>query len=120
MKEKRQYIPANLKAYFTQAIEVQRHAFKEGYAKHKLNQSCDTLVRCGFCGSNRDCDKCALQFAHEETLKALKNPRVAYERYLAYNARLLEKNHGVIKTRDKKGHVTLVLHYKKGGNSNEM
>ena len=110
MKE-RTYTPANLKAYFTQAIEVQRHSFKESFAKYKLEQSCETLVRCGFCGSNRDCSKCALQFVHEETIAALKDPKEVERRYHSYCQRMNEKRNGVIRSKDKKGHITYVLHH---------
>ena len=109
--KRKDYIPANLKGYFTMAIEVQRHAFKPSFAVYKLNQSCETLVRCGFCGSHRECHKCALQVAHEETLKALNNPEEAKTRYYAYVQRMNEKHHGVVRSVDKNGHVTQVLHH---------
>lgn len=108
--KRKDYIPANLKGYFTMAIEVQRHAFKPSFATYKLNQSCETLVRCGFCGSHRECHKCALQVAHDETLKALNNPEEVQRRYNAYVRRMDEKRQGVVKSVDKKGRVILVLH----------
>ena len=109
---KKEYTPANLKGYFTMAIEVQRNAFKSDFAVYKLNQSCETLVRCGFCGNHRDCAKCALQYVHEETLKALKDPNEVQRRYNAYVERMKEHNkhtnYGAKKSVDRKGHVTEV------------
>lgn len=112
---KKEYIPANLKGYFTMAIEVQRHAFKPEFATYKLNQSCETLVRCGFCGNHRDCAKCALQYVHEETLEALKDPEEVQRRYKAYIERMNEHNkhthYGAKKIISKMGHVTEVINY---------
>lgn len=109
---KKEYTPANLKGYFTMAIEVQRHAFKPDFATYKLNQSCETLVRCGFCGSHRECSKCALQYVHEETIQALKDPNEVKLRYNAYVERMKEHNkhtnYGAKKSVDRKGHVTEV------------
>lgn len=109
---KKEYTPANLKGYFTMAIEVQRHCFKPEFAKYKLNQSCETLVRCGYCGSHRECDKCALQYVHEQTIKALKNPKEVQRRYNEYVERMKEHNkhtnYGARKCIDRKGHVTEV------------
>lgn len=111
---KKEYTPANLKGYFTMAIEVQRHAFKPEFAVHKLNQSCETLVRCGFCSNHRECDKCALQYAHEETIRALKDPEEVQRRYAAYVERMKEQNkhtnYGAKKTVSKMGHVTTVMY----------
>lgn len=109
------YKPANLKNYFTMAIEVQRHAFKPEFATYKLNQSCETLVRCGFCGKHRDCLKCALQYAHEETIKAIENPDEVKRRYEAYVKRMNEHNantnYGARKSVSRMGHVTEVMRY---------
>jgi len=108
------YTPANLKSYFTMAIEVQRHAFKPEFATYKLNQSCETLVRCGFCGKHRDCSKCALQFVHEETIEALKDPEEVKRRYESYVKRMNEHNahtnYGAKRSVSSKGHVTEVMH----------
>lgn len=111
--KKKDYIPANLKGYFTMAIEVQRHAFKAEFATYKLNQSCETLVRCGFCGSHRECDKCALQYMHEETLKALKDPKEVHRRYEAYIRRMQNKHshYGAKRSISKMGHITEVIYY---------
>lgn len=116
-KERKEYTPANLKGYFTMAIEVQRHAFKPEFAVYKLNQSCETLVRCGFCSNHRDCGKCALQYAHEETLKALNDPNEVTRRYKAYIERMNETNKhtnfGAKKYVSKNGYITEVAHYGK-------
>ena len=110
---KKDYIPANPRAYFTMAIEVQRHAFKKEFASYKLNQSCETLVRCGFCGSNKDCSKCALQYAYEETIKALDNKEEVTRRYNLYITRMKETNQhtnfGVKSCKSKQGHITQVM-----------
>lgn len=112
---KKEYTPANLKGYFTMAIEVQRHAFKPEFAAYKLNQSCETLVRCGFCGSHRECAKCALQYVHEETLEALKDPDEVQRRYSIYTQRMKECNkhthYGAKKNVSRMGHVTETIHY---------
>lgn len=115
---KKEYTPANLKGYFTMAIEVQRHCFKVEFAKYKLNQSCETLVRCGYCGNHRECDKCALQYVHEQTLEALKDPEEIQRRYNAYIERMNEQNkhtnYGVKKAISRMGHITeVMLCYKK-------
>lgn len=114
---KKEYTPANLKGYFTMAIEVQRHAFKPEFAAYKLNQSCETLVRCGFCGSHRECSKCALQYVHEETLEALKDPEEVQRRYKAYVERMKEQNkhthYGAKRSISRMGHVTEVIRCEK-------
>lgn len=109
-----------LKEYFNKAILIQQHAFKESYAKHKFEQSCETLVSHGFCNTTRDCERCALAWWHKKTLEQIKDPEEAYRRYMAYNAKLwaqnrgvIKTNHGIIKTTDKKGRVIQVLHYNK-------
>lgn len=77
---KRTFIPSNPRAYFMKAIALQRNAFKEDYAVQKLEQSCDTLISVGFCSGCRECNHCALQMAHEETLALLKVPSIVEER----------------------------------------
>jgi hypothetical protein len=108
------YNPANLIGYFTKAIEVQRHAFKPEFATYKLNQSCETLVRCGFCGKHRECFKCALQCVHNDTIKALKDPSEVQRRYEAYVKRMNEHNahtnYGAKRSVSSKGHVTEVMY----------
>lgn len=74
------FIPTNPRSYFLKAITIQRNAFKEDYAIAKLEQSCDTLINAGFCSGCRDCNHCALQLAHEETLALLKVPSIVEER----------------------------------------
>lgn len=106
----KEYRPKSLPGYFTQAIEVQHHAFKESFAKYKFEQSCETLIRCGFC-SSRKCSGCKLHGAHESTLAALKDPKEVERRYRAYCQRMNEKRNGVIRSKDKKGHITYVLHH---------
>lgn len=77
---KKPFVPSNPRAYFMKAISLQRNAFKEDYAIQKLEQSCDALIRTGFCSGCRECDHCALQLAHEETLTLLKVPSIVEER----------------------------------------
>ena len=111
----RTYLPHDQHLYFAKAIKIQYQAFKEDYAKQKFEQSCETLIRCGFCSSTRrDCDKrCALKSAHDDTLKKLKDPDEVNRRYKAYVARTKAEEEysppGVERSVGKNGRVTLVL-----------
>ena len=75
------FIPTNPRKYFLTAIAVQKTSFKEEYATQKLEQSCDALIRAGFCSGCRSCNTCALQLAHEETLAKLQIPEEVERRY---------------------------------------
>lgn len=106
------YMGGNPKLYFNKAIAVQKMAFKVEYAEKKLNQSCKTLIASGYCGGCRDCKLCALQAAHEETKKALQDPKEAHKRYLAWaenNQKNESDNYGAYRSYDGKGHKTMVM-----------
>ena len=107
------YMGGNPKLYFNKAIAIQKAAFKIEYAEKKLNQSCKTLIAAGYCGGCRDCKLCALQAAHEETVKALSNPEEAHKRYslwLEKNAEVEPEDYGAYRSYDGKGHKTVVMH----------
>lgn len=109
------YAGGNPKLYFAKAIKVQQMAFKPDYAEKKLNQSCKTLISVGFCHGCRDCKLCALQTAHDETMKVLSDPEKAHKRYLKWveikraNEILQPIDYGAIRSYDGKGHETTVL-----------
>lgn len=107
------YMGGNPKLYFNKAITVQKTAFKIDYAKKKLNQSCKTLIASGYCGGCRDCKLCALQAAHDETIKALANPEEVHKRYslwLEKNPKVEPEDYGAYRSHDGKGHKTIVMH----------
>lgn len=107
------YMGGNPKLYFNKAITVQKTAFKIDYAKKKLNQSCKTLIASGYCGGCRDCKLCALQAAHDETIKALANPEEVHKRYslwLEKNSKVEPEDYGAYRSYDGKGHKTVVMH----------
>lgn len=113
---KNPYYPKDLMTYFHKAIRIQRDSFKIGFAEYKLQQSCDTLIRCGFCSGHKHCDKCLLQEAHTQTLFALRDPAEVQKRYERYVAHMNELNgipahDGRKRSIDCKGHVTEVLAY---------
>ena len=114
---KREYYPQTLATYFYNAIKIQNNAFKVGFAEYKLNQSCETLISCGFCGGHRCCEKCLLQEAHQKALEALKDPNEVQRRYQRYvehmNEHNAHTNYGAKKNVSKMGHVTEVIHYEK-------
>lgn len=108
------YMGSNPKLYFNKAIAIQKAAFKIEYAEKKLNQSCKTLIAAGYCGGCRDCKLCALQAAHDETIKVLSNPEEAHKRYLLWvekNAKVKPENYGAYRSYDSKGHETMVMLY---------
>ena len=108
------YMGGNPKLYFNKAIAIQKAAFKIEYAEKKLNQSCKTLIAAGYCGGCRDCKLCALQAAHDETVKALGNPEEAHKRYLLWvekNAKVKPENYGAYRSYDAHGHETMVMVY---------
>ena len=112
---KKTYDPKTLATYFYNAIKIQHNAFKVGFAEYKLNQSCETLISCGFCGGHRCCEKCLLQEAHMKTLEALKDPEEVqrrYERYVEYmGIHNAHTNYGANKSISKMGHITEVFHF---------
>lgn len=111
--ESTKYISGNPQLYFNKAIAVQKMAFKIDYAEKKLNQSCNNLISAGFCGGCRDCKLCALQAAHDETIKALTNPEEVHKRYslwLERNYKVEPKDYGAHRSCDGKGHKTIVMH----------
>ena len=99
------FVPTNPRKYFLTAIAVQKTSFKEEYATQKLEQSCDALIRAGFCSGCRNCNTCALQMAHEETLTLLTVPSIREERYQAWVKKMKENNAHT-------GYGTRVEHYK--------
>ena len=106
------YMDGNPKLYFNKAIAVQKMAFKIEYAEKKLNQSCKNLIASGYCGGCRDCKLCALQAAHDETVKALANPEEVHKRYslwLEKNAKIEPENYGAYRSYDGKGHKTMIM-----------
>lgn len=109
------YTCGNPKLYFAKAIKVQQMAFKPDYAEKKLNQSCKTLITVGFCHGCRDCKLCALQAAHDETMKVLSDPEKAHKRYIKWleikqaNETFQPIDYGAIRSYDGKGHKTTVL-----------
>lgn len=107
------YMGGNPKLYFNKAIAIQNMAFKIEYAEKKLNQSCKTLIAAGYCGGCRDCKLCALQAAHDETIKVLSNPEEAHKRYLLWlekNPKVAPENYGAYRSKDAHGHETMVMH----------
>ena len=107
------YMGGNPKLYFNKAIAIQNMAFKVEYAEKKLNQSCKTLIAAGYCGGCRDCKLCALQAAHDETVKALSKPEEAHKRYLLWlekNPKVASENYGAYRSKDAQGHETMVMH----------
>lgn len=111
IKEKKEYtLKGNPKVYFNKSIIVQQRAFDERYAEKKLNQSCSTLIKAGYCSGCHECHLCALQAAHEETLKAISNPAEKQRRYEVWKQYHTEheahQNYGVSKKFDGKGHKT--------------
>lgn len=108
------YMGGNPKLYFNKAIAIQNMAFKVEYAEKKLNQSCKTLIAAGYCGGCRDCKLCALQAAHDETVRILSNPEEAHKRYLLWlekNAKVSSENYGAYRSKDAHGHETMVTVY---------
>lgn len=110
------YTGGNPKLYFAKAIKVQQMAFKADYAEKKLNQSCKTLISSGFCHGCMDCKLCALQAAHDETMRVLSDPEKAHKRYLKWlevkqtNEAFQPINYGAVRSYDGKGHKTEVSH----------
>lgn len=110
------YTGGNPKLYFAKAIKVQQMAFKPDYAEKKLNQSCKTLITVGFCHGCRDCKLCALQAAHDETMRVLADPEKAHKRYLKWveikqaGEAFQPIDYGAVRSFDGKGHKTVVAH----------